>query len=187
MRRGGSVPICVNEQVNAKALYAVSNSPHLTAKVVEPVISQADAAVVEVTAKAPAQPGVYRWNLSVSTSSQKWPTVHLPVVVSVSEEASVSPPEVDFGRFVRGHETAKTMELSLANGTKLKTVTARPPVLDVNAPVHAANATGTVELRPRKEIPFGPIQGELHLTLEGGEKTELVVPFHGYACEDQSR
>lgn len=181
------IQVVANADVQTKVLYALSDSEALVGKVISPALSRQEAAVVEVVMTAPAGAGTYGHALVITTAYQKQPTVRLPVVVSVSESASVSLGSVDFGRFARGDAVVRQISLRAGPGTRLQFAAAQPEVLDVK--VGPADAEGTVklELAPLREAPYGPLNGELHLEIEGKESCTLSVPFAGYVADELDR
>jgi len=177
------VNIVANGDVSTKVLYAISSKGWLAGRVVQPALSKATPAILEVVARAPAQAGTYRQDLSIATGGEKKPTVCLPVVLSVSASASVSPQEVDFGRFIGGAAAAREVRLKLGEGLRLKAATARPDVLDIRPGLVDVQGALPIRLAPKPGAAYGPLRGQLRLQIDGREKCTLTVPFAGYVAD----
>ena len=172
-----------NRDVTSKVLYAIADSGSLVGRVIQPEVRPGAAAELEVAMTAPARPGTYRYALNVNTASKDAPAVRVPVVVSVSDAATVELDAVDFGRMARGSQPARELRVTVRPGTRLESVSARPAVLDVDTPSGPLDGGGSIVLRPNGGIPFGPVRGELALSLAGNETSVLTIPFRAYVTE----
>ena len=135
--------------------------------------------------KAPARPGTYRHSLSITTGLDARPTIRLPVVLSVCNAATVSPERLDFGRFARGQPVTRTIRLTLSKGVQLNVAAAHPEVLDIKIAPGETQGAARVHLTAKKDVPYGPLRGELRLELGGKQECTLAVPFAGYVTEEK--
>jgi len=178
-----TLKVVANRNVTSKVLYAIADNGSLVGRVIQPEVGPGKAAELEVAMTAPARPGTYRYALNVNTASQDVPAVRVPVVVSVSDAATVEPEVVDFGRMARGSQPTRELRVSVQPGTRLESVSARPAVLDVDRPSGPLDGGGSIVLKPNGGIPFGPVRGELALKLAGDETSVLTIPFRAYVTE----
>ena len=202
----GHLRIKTNTDAETQVLYAacISSSPgrqvsalkgpqlageddgELVGSVVRATVGRNSPAEVEVRFKAPTAPGTCRRTLAVTTADASNPIVRVPVILSVSPVAAISPDRVDFGRFARGQTPARSLEITLAQGSRIASVTARPEVLEATVSEPRPSGQGhlvEVQLKTRPDAPYGPFRGELPLRIEGGEDSTLIVPFAGYVHE----
>ena len=177
------VKLAAGPGVATEILRAASGDPSVAGRIVTPAVAAGEDGVVEVTIRAPVEPGLYRHNLSITTALPDRPTVNLPVVFAVSAAADVAPDRIDFGRFPRGQRPRRSLRVTAGPGTSVQAAVPHPIVLDVTiAPPEEAGGV-TVTVSPKPEAPYGPLDGELRIHLDGAEPNTLVVPFTGYVAE----
>ncbi|MDY7011840.1 MAG: DUF1573 domain-containing protein, partial [Planctomycetota bacterium] len=179
------VKVVANTDVDTKALYAISNNPEaLVGRVIKPILKKDTPAVLEVEFKAPSKPGTYRNSLSITTGHSAQSTVRLPVTLCVSRTISVKPDRLDFGRLVKGENVKRSLNVKAGAGTELKSVVARPEVLDVKVGPADTEGSIAVDLTVIKEVRYGKLAGEIRLEFIGEEQSTLTVPFAGYIIEE---
>lgn len=178
------VEIAGDPNVDTKILYAISSGHFVTARPIQSSLSPGRRAILEVVAKAPLQPGTYSCDVSITTGAANLASTVLPVIFSVSQSASVTPAQVDFGRIPHGALAVREVLVKVGKDTTVKDVSVRPDVLE--SKTVPADDQGTVRLQvmPKRNAPYGNLRGEIRLMLEGAEKSELVVPFTGYLKDE---
>jgi hypothetical protein len=78
------------------------------------------------------------------------------------------------------------LTIRLGQGARLETVTARPNVLEVILGPAGSQGEIPVHMRVKKDIPYGPLRGEVSFQESPGTKSAvLTVPFGSYATEGQ--
>jgi hypothetical protein len=134
--------------------------------------------------------GLGRFNdqITVTTTSQKRPSVTIPVFGSVEGDVLIQPPQVSFG-VVRSGES-KTQEVSV------KSRAAQPVrVLRVESAVAGVGAELTpvkegeeylITLRVNGENGPGRIQGEVRVFTDHPEEKTLTIPLYGMISAQQA-
>lgn len=135
--------------------------------------------------------GLGRFNdqLTVTTTSQKRPSLTIPVFGSIEGDVVIQPPQVSFG-VVRSGES-KTQEVSV------KSRAAKPVhVLRVESAVAGVGAELTpikegeeylITLRVNGEKQPGRIQGEVRVFTDHPEEKTLTIPLYGMVAAQQAR
>ena len=177
------VKLVARVQADTKALYAISTSEALLGRVLEPTLTKARPAVVEVVFTAPAKPGTHRGRLTVTTGYSPRPRVSLPVTLCVSDSATITPDRLDFGRATRGQTVSRTLKIDTGAVTKLRSAAARPEVLKIDLGLSDGHGATAARLTLKKGAPYGPLAGELRLEFTGPQDYMLTVPFTGYVAE----
>jgi len=178
-----TLKVVCNRDVTSKVLYAVANNRSLVGRVIQPEVRPDKAAELGVTLTAPARPGTHRYALTVTTASKDVPAIRVPVVVSVSNAATVEPEAIDFGRIAKGARVTRELRVTVRPGTRLESVTAKPAVVDAAAAPVSSDGVSSIAVKPNGSIPFGPVCGEIVLKLVGDETSVLTIPFRAYVTE----
>ena len=180
------VKLVANVQADTKALYAISTSEALLGRVLEPTLTKASPAVLEVVFTAPAKPGTHRGRLTITTGYSARPRVSLPVVLCVSDSVTITPGRLDFGRVARGQTVSRTLKIHTGPDTKLRSAAVRPDVLELDLGLPDDQGASPARLTLKKDAPYGPLAGELRLEFIGPEEYMATVPFTGYVAEGQN-
>ena len=149
----------------------------------QPALTKAKPAVLEVVFTAPAAPGTYRERLTITTGHSARPRVSLPVVLCVSDAVTITPDRLDFGRVPRGQAVSRTLKITTGPEAKLKSASARPDVLKID--LGALDEKGAIPVRvtTKPDAPYGPLAGEVRLEFTGPQDCTLTVPFTAYVAE----
>lgn len=135
--------------------------------------------------------GLGRFNdqITVTTTSQKRPSVTIPIFGSIEGDVVVQPPQVSFG-IVRSGES-KTQEVSV------KSRAVNPVrVLRVESAVAGVGAELTpikegeeylITLRVNGEREPGRIQGEVRVFTDHPQEKTLTIPLYGMVAARQAR
>lgn len=177
------VRVTANGKVTSKVLYAIGDTESLIGLITRPGVNRDAAAELDAVMTAPTKPGTYRHSLNIATALKERPTLRVPVLLSVSNSATVEPPMIDFGRFVRGSNAERTIDVALRPGTHLVSATAKRAVLDVRPSQPSGDGRVPITLKPNDSVPFGPVRGEVRLRLAGDETSVLSVRFRAYVTE----
>ena len=177
------VKLVANVQADTKALYAISTSEALLGRVLEPTLTKARPAVLEVVFTAPAKPGTHRERLTITTGHSPRPRVSLPVVLCVSDSVTITPDRLDFGRLTRGQTVSRTLKIDTGPTTKLKSAAARPEVLKIDLGLPDDQRAIPARLTLKKDAPYGPLAGEVRLEFTSPEDYTFAVPFTAYVAE----
>ena len=172
-----------NVQADTKVLYAISTREALLGRVLQPALTQAKPAVLEVVFTAPAAPGTHRERLDITTGHSARPRVSLPVVLCVSDSVTITPDRLDFGRVPRGTSVTRTLKITTGPEAKLKSAAARPEVLKIDLGVSDDQGAIPARLTLKKDAPYGPLAGEVRLQFAGLDDYTLTVPFAAYVGE----
>jgi len=178
--------------VATKLLYATGPDPSVTGRVISANIAAGKDGVAEVAVRAPDRPGLYRPRLAITTALPDRPTISVAVVFTVSATAAVTPARIDFGRFGRGQQPKRTLHVTPGPGVSVQSAIPHPLVLNVTI-LGKKGKKGAehlippgqiaVTVSPKPQAPYGPLDGELRIRLDGAEPNTLVVPFTGYVAE----
>jgi hypothetical protein len=182
-----TMPILVEgrEGVSGQVVYASSSTAMVLAKVVAPGFAPGKPAKLEVGLKIPsdAPTGATRCDANVATSLKELPSLVVPITVSVSKAASVTPHLVDMGKCRRGQPASQEVLITTESGTSVTGAKAVPPVLDIKT---EAVSTGQYKLTAglSSKAGYGAFAGEIQVEIDGPEKGTLAVPFRGYVTDE---
>ena len=138
--------------------------------------------------KAPSKPGTCGNTLTITTGHPAVPTLHLPVMLCVSQAVTVSPDRLDFGRVARAAGVSRALKLKLEPGTDLKAVTAQPKIPKIlEVTTRPADAVVHVDVRLKEDAPYGPLTGRIALQIAGREQCTLTIPFAGYIADEPNQ
>ena len=179
------VKLVANVQADTKVLYAISTSEALLGRVLEPTLTKARPAVLEVVFTAPAKLGTHRERLTITTGHSPRPRASLPVVLCVSDAVTITPDRLDFGRVTRGQTVSRTLKIETGPETRLRSAAVRPDVLELDLSLPDDQGASPARLTLKKDAPYGPLAGELRLEFIGPEDYTLTVPFTAYVAEEE--
>lgn len=163
----------------AKIVYTTSGDQQLVGKVVRPAVTPDAPGLIEVNWKAPQQPGTYRQELTIATSHEKASQLRLPVVICVSDTATITPQTLEFGKVTRGDHSPRQLKVQCSEGASVKSATA-----SVKGTQAQLSPDGqTIQVTLSDQIDFGPFDGELKIDLAGKESCTLSVPMSGFVTE----
>lgn len=140
-----------------------------------------------VTLKKDAPLGRLNDQITVTTTSQKRPSVVIPVFGSIEGDVVILPPQVSFGVVRKGE--GKTQEVSIKNraATPVHVLRAQSSTADVVtelAPVKEGEEY-RLTLRAKSDSKAGRIQGEIQVFTDHPEEKVLTIPLYGMVADAQ--
>jgi hypothetical protein len=140
-----------------------------------------------VTLKKDAPLGRLNDEIKVTTTSEKRPSVEIPVFGSVEGDLVVAPPQVSFGVVRRGE--GKTQEVSIKSRTPkpIHIVNVQSSNTDI-APELTTVKDGEeykLTLNAKSDSKAGRIQGEVQIFTDHPTEKVLTIPLYGMVTDGQ--
>ena len=140
-----------------------------------------------VTLKKDAPLGRLNDQITVTTTSQKRPSIVIPVFGSIEGDVVILPPQVSFGVVRKGE--GKTQEVSIKNRAAapvhvLRAQSSTADVVAELAPVKEGEEY-RLTLRAKSDSKAGRIQGEIQIFTDHPEEKVLTIPLYGMVADAQ--
>ena len=142
---------------------------------------------LQVSVSKTARRGPLNDTITVTTTSQKKPTISIPVVGNVEGDISVSPSQVSFGVVRQGVGAARTVRIKNRSAQPLSIGQVRSSLDTVKPEL--------TEVTPGKEFDLrlhitgdtepGRIRGSVEVTTDHPEETRLTIPLFGIVAAEQ--
>jgi hypothetical protein len=123
----------------------------------------------------------------VTTTSEKRPTLTIPVFGSIEGDLLVLPPQISFGVLRKGETKIKEVRIQNRGPNPVKILRVQPPSADITAKLTAIKEGEEYRLAVRvKEAPAaGRIQGEVQVYTDHPKEKILTVPLYGVVTDSR--
>ena len=142
---------------------------------------------LQVSVSKTARRGPLSDTITITTTSQKKPTISIPVVGSIEGDISVSPSQVSFGVVRQGVGQTRTVRIKNRSAQPLGIGQVRSSLDTVKPELTEVTPGKEFELRLHiaGDTAPGRIRGSVEVTTDHPEETQLTIPLFGIVSAAQ--
>lgn len=125
--------------------------------------------------------------ITVTTTSEKRPTLTIPIFGSIEGDLLVLPPQVSFGVLRKGETKVKEVNIQNRGPNPVKILRVQPPSTDITTELTTVREGEEYRLAVRLKgaSATGRIQGEVQVYTDHPEERMLTIPLYGIVTDSR--
>ncbi len=125
--------------------------------------------------------------ITVTTTSEKRPTLTIPVFGSIEGDLLVLPPQVSFGTLRKGETKVKKVSIQNRGPDPVKILRIQPPSASITTKLTTVKEGEEYRLavRVEKAPAIGRVQGEVLVHTDHPEEGMLTIPLYGIVTDSR--
>jgi hypothetical protein len=183
-----TVTVLYDEHKPLEITDITNGHPAISVRVEDARVEGKKGKALQVSVSKTARRGPLNDTITVTTTSQKKPTISIPVVGSVEGDISVSPAQVSFGVVRQGVGETRTVRIKNRSAQPLGIGQVRSSLDSVVPELTEVTPGKEFELRLHitGDTEPGRIRGSVEVMTDHPEETPLTIPLFGIVAAQQA-
>ncbi len=182
-----TITILYDENKSLEITDITNANPAISVRAEDVQVEGKKGKALRVSVSKTARRGPLKDTITVTTTSQKKPTISIPVVGSVEGDISVSPSQVSFGVVRQGVGETRTVRIKNRSAQPLGIGKVRSSLDTVKPELTEVTPGKEFELRLHitGDTEPGRIRGSIEVMTDHPEETQLTIPLFGIVSAAQ--